>query len=336
MITSCRRRCHCASSLLEAALISNALCPVSIASTLSAPSSFNFREWASRACISPAYCGGESFSNSMLRFESSRKAKGAHSPDGIRILISDSRTTETGRRQMESLKEMPPLMTHIVTSSIVEHDSPSTARMMSPWIKEPSRSAGPFVVIAPTVTSPSHRSTAIPNVPPCWSRVITTSKSSSFTTLFDVAFTREGPPSSTSCASGSSVLLPGCGAPPPSSPEKEAREARAGRVASVTDMRRAASVTLSTGRLRSSSSFSRSRIAETSIASSAALTAASISALSLSSAALFAFSTAILIASSCCFRLDSCSAAAVLRISSSCCKRKASAASRAARSAASL
>jgi len=74
---------------------------------------------ATRAWISPAYCGGDSFSNSMLRLERRRKEKGSHSPSGIFILISLLSTSVTGRRQIERRSASEPLMTICVTSSIV-------------------------------------------------------------------------------------------------------------------------------------------------------------------------------------------------------------------------
>mmetsp|Transcript_42233 Transcript_42233/g.116786 ORF Transcript_42233/g.116786 Transcript_42233/m.116786 type:complete len:249 (+) Transcript_42233:1809-2555(+) len=211
MITSCSRRCHCASSSRELALIWNVLWPVSISSTLSSLSAASLSECARRAWISPEKSGGVSFSNSMLRLESSRKAKGSQSPVGIFISSFDSSTVVTGRRQMESVSDLEPLITICVTSSMVPHTTPSTARMMSPWMSVPSRSAGPSVVIAPTVTSPSHRSTAMPSVPPGWSRTMVTSKNSSLITLEEAAFIIDGDamsPSASSCASVGSEYRP--------------------------------------------------------------------------------------------------------------------------------
>lgn len=160
-------------------LIWNILCAVWISSTCSPRSSSRLSDCATRAWISPAYCGGESFSNSMLRLERRRNENGSHRPSGIFILISELSTSVTGRRQIERRSASEPLMTICVTSSMVWHMTPSTARMMSPWMSVPSRSAGPPLVMAPTVTSPSHRSTAMPSVPPTMSRTMVTSKNSS-------------------------------------------------------------------------------------------------------------------------------------------------------------
>mmetsp|Transcript_28541 Transcript_28541/g.66869 ORF Transcript_28541/g.66869 Transcript_28541/m.66869 type:complete len:236 (-) Transcript_28541:1767-2474(-) len=197
MITSCNRNCHMLISAARFALIWKDLCAVTISSTRSPRSSSRLRLCARRAWISPAYTGGESFSNSMLRLESSLNAKGSHSPLGILMRISDSSTTVTGRRQIDKRSDLEPRMTMCVTSSMVEQMTPSTARIMSPCTSVPSRSAGPPVVMAPTVTSPSHKSTATPSVPPARSRSITTSKSSSLDTRVERALSMDAVPSPT-------------------------------------------------------------------------------------------------------------------------------------------
>mmetsp|Transcript_25609 Transcript_25609/g.82712 ORF Transcript_25609/g.82712 Transcript_25609/m.82712 type:complete len:362 (+) Transcript_25609:2226-3311(+) len=264
----------------------------------------------------------------MLRLERSRKAKGSHSPVGIRIRISDSSTTETGRRTTDSRIALGPLTTMTVTSSMVAQAAPSTALMTSPCTSVPSRSAGPPVEIAPTVTSPSHRSTAMPNVPLAESRTTTTSNISSCVTEYsDLALRSDGSSMELALRDASAAARAPSGKWAPISAGQTV-EAEARRRPSAVDEPRRPS---KSGRRRSTLCLAALSAAFSAAAASTFATAAAISTATRASASALALLTASATAASL-----SCASIAVARATSAAATAAAASAARSARSPASL
>mmetsp|Transcript_13329 Transcript_13329/g.44476 ORF Transcript_13329/g.44476 Transcript_13329/m.44476 type:complete len:328 (+) Transcript_13329:2066-3049(+) len=265
----------------------------------------------------------------MLRFESSRKANGSHSPLGMRIRIIDSSTTETGRRQIDRRMSLGAFCTIPVTSSIVLHGQPSTPLMTSPCTSVPSRSAGPPVVMAPTVTSPSHRSTAIPSVPLPTSRMISTSKYSSFLTAWlEDAFSSDMVPSmpppatfsaaASFCASVSASVRFAFEAASKNEGRRVVLPARPRGDARVASTIGCEPNTFESLRLRSSFCFAALRASFSAISAATRASASAISAATRASASALAFATAAATAfSSAFFLLADASASALRRASAS-------------------